>query len=256
MDPGPRTIDIYPSFSSPEGNRKFLSWAYLMCTRYSRALQMKGWRRSKKLNIHLTLEPDDTVHLSGGIIHVYYPFDYASYLSAELAVQQLMIREVIHQATLRCSRHMDWPKEALEHAYSNTAATATHLVMESKLIRSPDRLHYASVVGVLNHQCTLITVRFRDRSKKIVNEAELITSFQDPLFYGTLLQRREWHSNDIFGIGISSGELWITASVDKTTSNVQLLPSTNSVEELQGMLRCATFREFSSDADYVAWANQ
>jgi hypothetical protein len=256
MDPGPHEISIYPSFSEGNDKRLFFGWAFLMAARYIHASHVKGWRRSRRFNIHLLQESDEKIWLNGGIIHVRHPFDHTAYLSASHEEQQLIIREVIHQAMLRCSVLLNWPIEALNIAYQNTAIMATELVLESKLVRSPDKQHYASVVRVLNHQHTLITVRFRDRSKEIVNEVELITSFQDSYSYKALLGRLEWHSNRVFGVGVRSGELWITATIDEPTSTVKLLPTTSSAEELKGLLRRATYQEFDSKEDLVAWMNQ
>lgn len=184
-------------------------------------------------------------------------FSPAEYLGSTEEVREQIVLDIIHQCVTRCcASTLDWPYTAFEQAYFKVKAHKGDLVREAQLIRSPDRKHYAAVVVVTGVRYATIYARFFDQRRTVLRDVELIKTFQSPLFYSQILTRMEWKDSSTFAIGNETKELGIEATLTAKTATVRLEPKKRTVEELQGLLRMCTYREFASDAERVAWVNQ
>lgn len=246
-------ITLYYWFDE-ENAKKFTGRQNLISDLYVQFLE--GYKPPKISRISVQLRQKDNVgEYFGSILPASAKFDENEYWALSDLDQNLIILNTVHRIAMLCADQYVWDKMVFERAYNKVREANFIYAFESKRKFNRNRQYRASILLEKNEEHSTISVLFYDKSDKEIRKTELLKSFQTESFYGQIIKKSKWFSNDLFGLYTANGELSIQASLETGKVVTQIEPKNHSKQELEGILRRITYRNINNQEDLIQWMN-
>jgi hypothetical protein len=209
----------------------------------------------KRVNIHLGNE--DRIHTDSTIKSLWIKNNIDT--SKELSdIDKInLILKIIYDSLITISKIEGWDIQPIEKAYQASVADQGLFVWHSKLKSNKNRRLKARVKILLEESGKVpVIAEFFDNKSNFQFKVHVIDTFLHFLDWERVFSKPGWLDNDKFGFSLINSQLLIFADSESRQSGIVISEKDWNREEVKGQLRRLTFKQFSSNKEFMEWANK
>jgi len=217
---------------------------------FSKNLARVGTTR-QRFNIYIVSNKEsERKHLEGSIKSIWKYFDENNLEGISLSTQKQIFLELITDSFLTVSDELGWNKNYILEAKEKSLEEGIEFEFLSKPRLNQSRTKSGLVKLKLREDKVSIYAILTGKNKKETKEILLIDSFPYHISLFKTFKDYKWINEDEFGF-VFSNKLTLTCSFSNQKSNW----NHNNTEEDKGFIRSVTYRNFSSERDWIEWVN-
>lgn len=225
------------------------------------SLYLEGILNSRnRVNIYLVNNQNlERTNVEGSIKSIWiYDKEISENTITQKNIDQKVL-EIVYHSFLLLAQELNWDKIKIQNARQKCLDSNMKIDYISKPKSSKDRKHKASIRVRIQNEKAILSVIFYNRTLEVIKEEIIITTFIQYTTVFAFFDNPKWLDHDLFGYSLHNGNLLIRASL--STKGNCIIKNTKHLndeksDELEGLMRQLTFREFKSFLDKIQWMNQ
>ncbi len=246
-------ISIYPE---GDFNYKWFGNSAMKATLiFSKNLDYNKKLFRTRVNIHLGNE--DRIHTASSIKSLWIKNNVDTSNEASDIDKINLILKIIYESLITIGKVEGWDIQTIEKAYQLSIADNGSFVWYSK-IKSNRKRNLKARVKVLLEETGKVPIiaEFFDNKSSLQFEVHIIDTFLHFVDWDRTFSKPDWMDNEKFGFNLINSQLLIFANSQSMRSETVISEKNWSREEIEGKLKMLTFKKFSSNKEFVKWAQE
>jgi hypothetical protein len=209
----------------------------------------------KRVNIHLGDE--ERVHTDSSIKSIWIKNNLNT--SQELSdVEKINIfLKIIYHSVTTIAEIEGWDTTAFEKAYQLSIADNGNCIWYSQLKANKNRTIKARIKISLDTDSKVpIIAEFFDNKSTPQFKIPIIDTYLHFVDWERIFEKPIWLDNEKFGFNFLNSQLLIFANISSKQSETIISGKSWTRDEIEGHLRRLSYKRFTSDNEFVEWANK